>query len=297
MYIGGEMSKVCTYSQEVWDKVADKLNLSGFSGISFKLISKPGEPFEVEIDGSEQSVKSVLSKGFYSHLRKMIRDEISNMTGGSFISFEKENWPMFRFIYQGHVYKDPESGEGKSSFNDKSSFDDMVVGEGVETETINSIFAVSRGVEFANKCCEILDNESKEPTMDELKDIGIQKINRNKNSKNKSVYNDENDENDEEFNTYVPDMDRLKEIASEIADLVREKNKAYGNSFHTVVEVFSLLYPEGIKIDQIGDMLFLMRIWDKMVRIATNKGAFGENPYNDIVGYALLAAEKYEATK
>jgi hypothetical protein len=39
-------------------------------------------------------------------------------------------------------------------------------------------------------------------------------------------------------------------------------------------------------------MLCVVRIFDKLKRIATNKDAFGESPYGDIIGYGLLGLHK-----
>lgn len=39
-------------------------------------------------------------------------------------------------------------------------------------------------------------------------------------------------------------------------------------------------------------MLCLVRILDKMFRIATDKDALGESPYRDIAGYGILGAVK-----
>lgn len=80
--------------------------------------------------------------------------------------------------------------------------------------------------------------------------------------------------------------------AKQIADLVTKKQQAYGNSFGTAGAAMRLLYPNGISPEQLDDALTLVRIWDKMMRIATAKDAFGENPYADIMGYALLAVER-----
>lgn len=77
-----------------------------------------------------------------------------------------------------------------------------------------------------------------------------------------------------------------------IADLVCEKQKAYGDSFGQAGQIMSILYPQGIKIDQLGDALTIVRIIDKLFRIATKKDAFGESPWKDIMGYALLAVVK-----
>lgn len=78
------------------------------------------------------------------------------------------------------------------------------------------------------------------------------------------------------------------DIATRIGQLVTEKNQAYGNSFAKSGEFLRLLYPEGIQPDQYNDALLLVRIFDKIVRIATDNDAFGESPYSDIVGYGIL---------
>jgi len=92
--------------------------------------------------------------------------------------------------------------------------------------------------------------------------------------------------------TKIPRKSRFLNIATEIGNLVDEKNAAYGDSVNTSAEAFKLLYPNGIKIEQYSDALLLVRIWDKMKRIATRKDAFGESPFEDISGYSLLGAEK-----
>ena len=76
--------------------------------------------------------------------------------------------------------------------------------------------------------------------------------------------------------------------ALEVARVVKEKNEAYGSSFSKAGEFLKLLYPEGIQPAQYKDALLLVRIFDKQMRIATDKDAFGENPYQDIQGYGLL---------
>lgn len=82
----------------------------------------------------------------------------------------------------------------------------------------------------------------------------------------------------------------LKELGKKIGELVASKYAAYGNSFGTAGEALRLLYPKGLKPEQYDDVLALVRIWDKMERIATAKDAFGESPFVDIVGYGLLGA-------
>jgi hypothetical protein len=77
-------------------------------------------------------------------------------------------------------------------------------------------------------------------------------------------------------------------IAIFIADLVSEKNEAYGSSFSKSQQFLEILYPNGIAVSQYKDMLTIARIFDKLMRIANRKDAFGESPYGDILGYALL---------
>ena len=87
-------------------------------------------------------------------------------------------------------------------------------------------------------------------------------------------------------------MGKYKELAEQIGNLVEEKNAAYGNSFEQAGEFLRLLYPNGIPPEAYGDMLCVVRIFDKLKRIATNKDAFGESPYGDIIGYGLLGLHK-----
>lgn len=79
----------------------------------------------------------------------------------------------------------------------------------------------------------------------------------------------------------------FKEIGTNIGELVRIKNEAYGNSFAKSGEFLKLLYPKGLVPEQYNDALLLVRIFDKQMRIASNKDAFGENPYEDIAGYGI----------
>ncbi len=90
------------------------------------------------------------------------------------------------------------------------------------------------------------------------------------------------------FNSRIKE-DYYKKIALEVANLVIEKQKAYGDSFGKSGDILRILYPNGINPDQYDDMLTIVRIIDKLFRIANDKKAFGENPYKDINGYSLLA--------
>jgi hypothetical protein len=80
------------------------------------------------------------------------------------------------------------------------------------------------------------------------------------------------------------------ETATQIGNLVEEKNAAYGSSFAKAGDFLKLLYPDGLKPEQYTDALLLVRIFDKQMRIATAKDALGESPYRDIAGYGILGA-------
>jgi hypothetical protein len=86
-----------------------------------------------------------------------------------------------------------------------------------------------------------------------------------------------------------------KQIGLEIGELVEIKQRAYGDSFSKCGEFLKLLYPNGVQPDQYQDMLTIVRIFDKLMRIATDKDALGESPYRDIVGYGLLAVAAQES--
>lgn len=89
-------------------------------------------------------------------------------------------------------------------------------------------------------------------------------------------------------------MQKYEEIAQKIGRLVSEKQLAYGDSFNNAGKVLEILYPDGVKPEQYGDMLTVTRIIDKLFRIANKKDAFGESPYADIAGYGILGTERHE---
>lgn len=91
-----------------------------------------------------------------------------------------------------------------------------------------------------------------------------------------------------------PDYARLGE---EIGKLVEAKQAAYGCAFNKAGKVMKVLYPDGIAPEQMDDALAVVRVVDKLFRIATDRDALGESPYRDIAGYGLLGAARHEAEK
>jgi hypothetical protein len=83
-------------------------------------------------------------------------------------------------------------------------------------------------------------------------------------------------------------MSDFQEIGKLLGELVTIKNEKYGDSFKDSASFLELLYPDGIQPDQYMDMLALVRMFDKIKRIATDKDALGESPFSDLAGYSIL---------
>jgi hypothetical protein len=83
---------------------------------------------------------------------------------------------------------------------------------------------------------------------------------------------------------------KYEDKGSELGKLVDEKQAAYGDSFGKSGKIIKILYPDGIKPKQYKDALAIVRIIDKLFRIANDKGYGGENPFMDIAGYGLLGS-------
>jgi len=64
-----------------------------------------------------------------------------------------------------------------------------------------------------------------------------------------------------------------KQIGIDVGSLVDEKNAAYGSSFAECHKILSVLYPSGIKPEQYTDALAIIRVIDKLFRIANKKHA------------------------
>lgn len=88
---------------------------------------------------------------------------------------------------------------------------------------------------------------------------------------------------------------KIKKIAADISQLVEEKQDAYGNAFERTAEILSILYPNGIGVEQLQDAALLVRVLDKICRIAHDNETMGESPWRDICGYSLLALQRTAA--
>ena len=88
-----------------------------------------------------------------------------------------------------------------------------------------------------------------------------------------------------------------EQIGKEIGALVDKKNASYGSSFDNAGEILKILYPESIGVEQYTDVLAIIRIIDKLFRIANDKTAFNEEPWKDIAGYGLVNVRKIPKIK
>lgn len=79
------------------------------------------------------------------------------------------------------------------------------------------------------------------------------------------------------------------DLGKEIGEMVAAKQQQYGDSFGDAPKLLAILYPDGIRPDQYRDVLTVVRILDKLKRVATRHSSDTESPYVDIMGYALLA--------
>jgi hypothetical protein len=88
-----------------------------------------------------------------------------------------------------------------------------------------------------------------------------------------------------------------EQIGAEVGKLVTEKQKQYGDSFTKAGQIMRILYEKGIPTEAMAEALTVVRVLDKLNRIATARGGpdlGGESPWRDIAGYSLLELGKHE---
>ena len=84
-------------------------------------------------------------------------------------------------------------------------------------------------------------------------------------------------------------------IAREIGELTQRKGRSYGDSAAGKCgAVLALLWPSGIPVERMDIVPVVSRIIDKLFRVANQPRAFGEDPFRDIAGYALVGASMNE---
>ena len=87
------------------------------------------------------------------------------------------------------------------------------------------------------------------------------------------------------------DQRTFLDIAAELGGMLDRKRLAYGDNMTIAPKILELLYPNGVPVSAYPTMLLLVRILDKIARLATGGGRFalGEDAWKDIAGYALCA--------
>jgi len=81
----------------------------------------------------------------------------------------------------------------------------------------------------------------------------------------------------------------VRSVACDVVVVVEEKNREYGSAFQKVSEILSILFPNGIPTSKYHDVAILVRVLDKICRIANanDKGA-RKDAWLDLTGYGLL---------
>lgn len=85
--------------------------------------------------------------------------------------------------------------------------------------------------------------------------------------------------------------------ASRIGEMLERKNSSYGAAYSRCGDFMRLLFPNGLRPADYDRVLFVVRILDKLTRISTAKDSCGEDPFEDIAGYALLELSTRPAAK
>ena len=84
---------------------------------------------------------------------------------------------------------------------------------------------------------------------------------------------------------------RYEERGRALGALVDRKQREYGDSFHRSEAIIRALWPNGIPVEAYTDALAVVRVIDKLFRVAAGKQG-DEDPWRDIAGYGLLGAEE-----
>lgn len=78
----------------------------------------------------------------------------------------------------------------------------------------------------------------------------------------------------------------IAKVCEEIAPMLIDKNRQYGNAVDRTARILAILYPNGIQTADFVNALTVTRVCDKLCRIANR--APDEDPWTDIAGYAIL---------
>lgn len=87
---------------------------------------------------------------------------------------------------------------------------------------------------------------------------------------------------------------KIKDTLHDLSELLIKKNTAYGDATRKIVRCLQELFPNGIPVEQISNVYYMIQILNKFSRIATDNDPFGESPWLDSIGYSTLAHAKHE---
>ena len=81
----------------------------------------------------------------------------------------------------------------------------------------------------------------------------------------------------------------ILEVCKNLGELLFRKNQAYGSSFAKSGKILEILFDgRPIPARMFTQALLIVRVLDKLSRIAKDADAFGETPWGDIAGYGIL---------
>jgi len=85
----------------------------------------------------------------------------------------------------------------------------------------------------------------------------------------------------------------------ELGQLVDRKQQAYGDSVGKTGPIMRILYPDGIPREAVDDALLMVRVLDKLNRMASNPSGdlMDESPWKDVAGYGLLGQAQHNTRK
>lgn len=81
------------------------------------------------------------------------------------------------------------------------------------------------------------------------------------------------------------------QLGKSVGELVAIKQEQYGDAFGQAGRVLRVLYPHGVRPEQYDDLLALVRVIDKLFRVA-NGDRGDESAWRDIAGYGLLGVAR-----
>lgn len=95
----------------------------------------------------------------------------------------------------------------------------------------------------------------------------------------------------------IPPLAPYQELANEIGRMTDEKSALYGDSAERAEQILKILYPEGVPVSAFKNALLVVRIADKLCRIATAAEGDNEDAWADLAGYSLIGSLRARKVK